>query len=246
MLKWELARYLMDSKKVIDSLMFISENIENLRNLNIRNIIYEKLEAFYVKIRIVYDKTFTKSEKKKLALEDNIYKATMYESDKNYAHKDDDYKVTELESLNYLIEILKQQLVHCRKMCNKSLPNMITLDFIPYDHDLFRIVNGITPKKEEILEKIFFMNEEENLEEKKFKNLKVFEDTEDIKLIRNANEYGVVIKNGINLFEGLQNRQDACIKINVLFNQEIWCNINGNLIELEKQFERLCRQIGLF
>lgn len=90
------------------------------------------------------------------------------------------------------------------------------------------------------------MNEEENLEDKKFKNLKVFEDTEDIKLIRNANEYGVVIKNGINLFEGLQNRQDACIKINVLFNQEIWCNINGNLIELKKQFKRLCRQMGLF
>lgn len=156
MLKWKLARYLMDSKKVIDSLMFISENIENLRNLNIRNIIYEKLETFYVKIRIVYDKTFNKLEKKKLALRDNIYKATMYESDKNYAHKDDDYKVTEVESLNYLIEILKQQLVHCRKMCNKSLPDTITLDFIPYDHDLFRIVNGITPRKEEILEKNIF------------------------------------------------------------------------------------------
>lgn len=156
MLKWKLARYLMDSKKVIDSLMFISENIENLRNLNIRNIIYEKLETFYVKIRIVYDKTFNKLEKKKLALRDNIYKATMYESDKNYAHKDDDYKVTEVESLNYLIEILKQQLVHCRKMCNKSLLDTITLDFIPYDHDLFRIVNGITPRKEEILEKNIF------------------------------------------------------------------------------------------
>ena len=64
MLKWKLARYLMDSKKVIDSLMFIYENIENLRNLNIRNIIYEKLETFYVKIRIVYDKTFNKLEKK--------------------------------------------------------------------------------------------------------------------------------------------------------------------------------------
>lgn len=156
MLKWKLARYLMDSKKVIDSLMFISENIENLRNLNIRNIIYEKLETFYVKIRIVYDKTFNKLEKKKLALRDNIYKATMYESDKNYAHKDDDYKVTEVESLNYLIEILKQQLVHCRKMCNKSLLDTITLDFIPYDHDLFRIVNGITPRKEEILDKNIF------------------------------------------------------------------------------------------
>lgn len=88
--------------------MHISENIENLKNLNLRNMIYEKLETFYVKVRVVYDKTFTKLEKKKLALEDNLYKATMYELDKNYVHKGDDYKVTEVESLNYLIEILKQ------------------------------------------------------------------------------------------------------------------------------------------
>ncbi len=143
----------------------INENIDNVNLLIVDYMFwdivypiskYEKLETFYVKIRIVYDKTFNKLEKKKLALRDNIYKATMYESDKNYAHKDDDYKVTEVESLNYLIEILKQQLVHCRKMCNKSLPDTITLDFIPYDHDLFRIVNGITPRKEEMLEKNIF------------------------------------------------------------------------------------------
>ena len=46
MLKWEIARYLIDGKKAIDSIMFISENIENLKNLNLRNIVYEKLETF--------------------------------------------------------------------------------------------------------------------------------------------------------------------------------------------------------
>lgn len=246
MLKWEVARYLMDSKKAVDSIMFISENIENLKNLNLRNMIYEKLETFYVKVRIVYDKTFTKAQKKKLIEKDDIYKETMYESDKNYAHKDDDYKITEVESLKYIIEVLKKRLIHCKELCNESLPTVLTLDFIPYDHDLFRVVNGITPKKEEILEKILLDKKENNLKNAESKNLKVFEDTEDIRLVRNANEYGVVIKNGINFFEALQNRQEACIKINVLFNQDIWCNINGNLIEIENQFERLCRHMELF
>ena len=246
MLKWEIARYLIDGKKAIDSIMFISENIENLKNLNLRNIVYEKLETFYVKIRVVYDKSFTKLEKKKLIEEDDIYKATIYETDKNYAHKDEDYEVKKLEDLKCLIEVLKKQLVHCREICSKSLPNVITLDFIPYDHDMFRIVNGITPKREEILEKILFTKEENNVSNEQTKDLKVFEDTEDIKLVNNIKEYGVIIKNGINFFEMLQNRQDACIKFNVLFNQDIWCNVNRNLIEIEKQFEMICRQTGLY
>lgn len=246
MLKWEITRYLIDSKKVVDSIMYISENIENLKNLNLRNMIYEKLETFYVKVRVVYDKTFTKIEKKNLTEKDEIYKATMYESDKNYAHKDDDYKITEVESLKHLIEILKKQLIHCKELCSKSLPSVISLDFIPYDHDLFRIVNGITPEKEEILEKILYEKEEKIFQDKELRSLKVFEDTEDIKLVKNKNEYGVVVKNGINFLEALQNRQDACIKTNVLFDQNIWCNIKGNLIELEKQFEFLCKQLRLY
>lgn len=39
-------------------------------------------------------------------------------------------------------------------------------------------------------------------------------------------EYAVIIENGINLFEGLQERQDACVKINVLFNQDMWCSLS--------------------
>lgn len=111
---------------------------------------------------------------------------------------------------------------------------------------MFRIVNGITPKREEILEKILFTKEENNVSNEQTKVLKVFEDTEDIKLVNNIKEYGVIIKNGINFFEMLQNRQDACIKFNVLFNQDIWCNVNRNLIEIEKQFEMICRQTGLY
>ena len=36
MIEWELARYLIDAKKNIDSLLFIQLNIDKLTNLNIK------------------------------------------------------------------------------------------------------------------------------------------------------------------------------------------------------------------
>lgn len=246
MKKWELARYLIDSKKAVDSIMYISENIENLRNLKLRDMIYEKLETFYVKIRVVYDKTFTRAEKKELAKKDVIYKETLYESDKNYAHKDEDYEFKKVESFTKIIVTLKEQLIHCRELCKDTLPENLTLDFIPYDYNLFRVINNITPQKEDMLKNILYMNNKIDVEDKNYKTLKVFQDTEDINFVSNINEYGVVIENGINFFEGLQNRQDACIKINVLFEKNIWCNVKGNLIELENNFEKLCKQMQIY
>lgn len=35
-----------------------------------------------------------------------------------------------------------------------------------------------------------------------------------------------MVENGINFYEALQNRQDACIKNNVLYNLETWCSFN--------------------
>jgi hypothetical protein len=40
------------------------------------------------------------------------------------------------------------------------------------------------------------------------------------------------MNNGINFYEGVQNRQDACIRIHVLFEKDIWCQIGLNGIEM--------------
>lgn len=61
--------------------------------------------------------------------------------------------------------------------------------------------------------------------------MKVFNDTEDIRTIADLEDYAVLLDTGITLKEGLQNRQDACIKINVLFNQNIWATL-----KLSKEF----------
>ena len=71
---------------------------------------------------------------------------------------------------------------------------------------------------------------------------KIFQEAEDIRIIKNKNDYAVIIENGINFYEALQNRQDACIKINVLYNLETWCSFNQ---EIFSKIQKLKKAGGL-
>lgn len=46
--KWELTRYLIDAKKCVDNIMFISLNIKSLINLSVRDIVDNRLRKFYI------------------------------------------------------------------------------------------------------------------------------------------------------------------------------------------------------
>lgn len=116
------------------------------------------------------------------------------------------------------------------------------MDFIPYDKNLYRLIKNITPEKEEFLKRVLYDSTERNAKEKT-KEYKVFNDMEDINSIKDTNEYAVLMENGINLYEGLQNRQDACIRINVLHDLNIWCKANDNLAISEKEYETLVDKI---
>ena len=48
-----------------------------------------------------------------------------------------------------------------------------------------------------------------------------------------------MIENGLNSKEGLQNRQDSCIKINVLFNQNVWATPNENSLRIIESLQTL-------
>ena len=141
MTSWEIVKYFIDCKKDIDSIIYISENVKLLSNLNLRRILDSRLRDYYIKIRVVYDKSIAKCQQKELCKTDPILERTMHEVDKNYAHKDDDYVPNELE-FRELIDTLKQRLEHCKELCNESLPS-ITIDYVPYDRDLYRFINGI-------------------------------------------------------------------------------------------------------
>lgn len=216
--------------------MFIEDNRKRLSNCDLKDLIEGKLQAFYIDLRVVYDKCLTKEEKSILKNSDNIYEETLYHRDKKYAHIDEDYKKKEYESLTKMIEDLKNKLEHCHEICKNKLPKEITLDYVKYDRTLFRLLNGITPEKENILNKMMY-NNKMNVEDTKSKVYNVFDDVEDINIIKKNSDYCVIVENGINLYEMLQNRQDFCIKVNVLFKLNTWATITKNIEEHEKSVE---------
>lgn len=227
MKEWQIAGYLIESKKCVDSLMFIDEHIDKLNNLDLRKIIEEKIQTLYINLRVVYDKCLSKEEKNELKNIDKIYQETLYHRDKKYAHKDDNYRKKEYLSREELIHDLKEKVEHCYHICKNKLPKEITLDFISYYNNLYRQIKNITPQKEKILKQIMYNTfKNKDMDSREFK---VFNDIEDVNFIKDTQEYAVLIDNGINLFEGLQNRQDACIKVNALYDLNIWCNVNKEI-----------------
>ena len=241
MTNWELARYLIDAKKCVDNVLFIAENVKALRNLSLRDIVEDRQRKFYINVKVVYDKSLTKSQKQTLKTSDAIYEQTCMERDKNYAHKDESYIKADHESLLEIANILKERLIHCFNLCKEALPKELTLDFIDYDRDLYRFLMKIDPEKEEKLLKAQHPGYGVSPSEDELKDCvtkQVFYDTEDIKKIKNPDDYAVIMNSGLTVREGIQERQDGCIKINVLMGQNIWAVPNMDSIhEMKKMIE---------
>ena len=87
--KWELARYLIDGKKSVDTVLFLVENGSKVSNIDIRQEVNDAKQKFYVSICVVMDKCFP--GKKKTICSNPIISAIYYERDKNFAHKGDNY-----------------------------------------------------------------------------------------------------------------------------------------------------------
>ncbi|MDE7162591.1 MAG: hypothetical protein K2O44_00740 [Clostridia bacterium] len=238
MINWELARYLIDAKKDVDSIYFIAENLNLIVNIGVKEKVSEKQREFYVNCCTVIDNSFPK-KKKYLCDKDEIVKRIYYERDKNYAHKDYDYKPREFNNLFELVKIMRAELVHLREICKHSLPKEVTLDFVPHDKELFRFINGLTAEKEEEIKKKKYPKYIEQIPiNTPTITKKIFYDTEEIRNMteEEKDDYAVIMENGLNSFEGVQNRQDACIKINVLCNKNFWMAPNFEVI---KQIQEL-------
>ncbi|MCI6524631.1 MAG: hypothetical protein PUG97_02470 [bacterium] len=244
--KWELARYLIDAKKCVDSVLFIAENVKALSNLSLRDIVEDRQRKFYINVKVIYDKSVSKADQKTLKSTDIIYEETCKERDKNYAHKDDNYIQPDYESILEIANIMKERLQHCFKLCKDSLPDVLTLDFIDYDRDLYRFLNKIDTEKEEELLSLQHPLYGVKPTEEELKNSftrKVFNDTEDIKKINNPDDYAVIMKSGLTVREGIQEMQDACVRINVLTNQNMWAEPNMKVIEEMKKMIEECPEL---
>ena len=270
--KWENANFLITAKKCIDSFLYISNNILELCNLDLREKTNTLRQIFYINLVNVLDELFnTTTKRKNIRQNDKIIDKIYYERNKKSAHKDDDYKPRIYNTLEDEIQDKKNELLHVREICAETLPDIITIDFVPHDKELFRLVNRLNATLETDVNKIKYPSstfhsyqlskegkhvfKEFDTEEQDRRNSKMFgydydkvleryplQSIDDIKIMSDQEKqrYGVIMENGINSYEGLQNRQDACIKINALFDLNMWCEANINIF---KQIEEL-KKIG--
>lgn len=245
-IKWEIAYYLIEAKKAVDSLWYISHHVGEL--YDVRQLCNDRRSQYYINTCAVLDKTVCdgKGKKKELTQSDNIIAHIYYERDKHYAHKDSDYKQNypwaDLEQEAFA---LQEELRHILEKCQDYLPQVLTLDFVCYDSVQYRYINKVGKSDEEKIreERHPFYNKPFQSNAKPIRKKPIY-DIETIKNIPDdkCHEYCVVIKSGLTFEEGLQNRQDALIKLNMLCGKNLWCKKNESIWN---ECLRL-RELGIF
>lgn len=231
--KWICASYLINAKKDIDSLMYWRDNFEKVSNIDNMTFVDSKRRDFYLNLTNLLEKT------KKRDKSDPILCSILDLRNMKYAHDDDTYYEKEFESKDELINYMIEQIEYVRKVCASSLPEGITLDYVSHDPMLFRFVHGINPAKEKELFNKKHPSAAISSPTATSKTYKSFNDINQIKNIpkEELNEYGVIVNDGLTNYEGLQNRQDSCIKINVLYGTDMWCTPNHDVLRLIGELE---------
>ena len=234
MKNWELARYLIEAKKNIDTLLYIKDNQKLLGNLDLRAKIANTCQQFYINCCIVLDKSFPKAKKR--LCENEIIASIYYERDKNSAHKDENYRSQKFKTPDELIAILKNQLETVRNTCAEYLPENITLDYVPHDKELFRLVYRVNAQMEVDVNTVkyplgvfhsyqlseegqhyfreFDTSEEDKRIAKEFGydydeviKRQVLQSVDDIPQMSDEEKQrqAIIVENGLNSYEGLQN-----------------------------------------
>ena len=240
MTKWELARYIIDAKKSIDTILFISEHGNQITGINLREKITAVKTKFYICACVVLDKCFPKGKKE--ICKDPAINAVYYERDKNSAHKDDNYQQKEYSSLSELADEMKYQLGKVTEVCEAHLPQGLTLDYLSFDSELFRIIHGVTKEKEEAILNKKHPNRNKHCDNRDpGKIYSVFFDTEDIKKIDEANQaqYVTILSVGLCMEETLQHLQDGCIRTNVLYKTDMWISVKSERLSQIYQMREL-------
>lgn len=244
MTKWELAKYLIDAKKDVDSILYCSLHGKQASFIDLKSKIELRKANFYINCCVVLDDAFDRKAKKNLCSKYQRIYDIYYQRDKNSAHKDYNYKETYFSSLDELVTTLKEEIQTVREACKDFLPEELTLDFVPHDRETFRMINGISNAdiEEKILKQkhpFYQQNYDDNMVVAK--NVAVLQD---ISQLRNMPEeekkkYCTIFDAGINSYEGLQNRQDWMIKTNCLFGTNMWVTPNPDSSKKMEIFQKL-------
>ncbi len=272
MKKWELARFVIDAKQNIDTLLYIQKNEKSLGNIDLRGRIAKAMQQFYINCCIVLDECYPK-QKKKLCHEDAVIDSIYYERDKWYAHKDRNYKRTRFATTDEIIVDVKRKLERVVEKCKEYLPDCFTLDYVPHDKELFRIVHRINSDMERDVYKVkypksvfhsyqlseegryYFRDLDTEAQDRRTAELfgydydevvgkKILQSVDDIPEMssKERERMAAAVLDGLNSYEGIQNRQDFCISLNLLYNQNIW------VVPSCKEFKRIeeLKRIGIY
>lgn len=247
MTKWELAKYLIDAKKDIDSILYCSLHGKEARFVDLKSKIELRKADFYINCCVVLDNAFDRKEKKNLCSKNCQINDIYYQRDKNSAHKDYNYKGTRFNNLDELVALLEDEIQVVRNVCKDSLPEQLTLDFVPHDRETFRMINGITnaEMEENILkQKHPFYQQSGDGDNVVVKNALILQDISQLRnmLEEEKKKYCTIVDAGINSYEGLQNRQDWMIKTNCLTGSDMWVTPNSDSF---KKMEML-QQLGIY
>lgn len=239
---WVLAYYCIEAKKNIDSIIYIEDNKKLLSHISLKNRIDTTRNSFYISCCVVVDNVFkNNSKKKELKQENMIINRLFHERDKNSAHKDKNYEEVDYIDIKQIISEMKVQLETVVKVCSSKLPSNLTLTYVSHDRELFRLANGVTATMEQKIENTKYTPKKKNYEYSETSTKQIINHFDELKNIpdNKKGDYVILIRNGINPEEGVQERQDSCILINQFYNENMWVNIDEDIFEIIKEMRKI-------
>ena len=180
-------------------------------------------------------------KQRNLCKKDPIVDLLYLERDKNSAHKDDDYIPQSFDKIEAIAFQMKEQIIHIRDLCKDHLPKEITLDFVQHDKALFRAVHKLLADDEEkILNEKYPLRNTMAPQGENTQSFTILHDLLDLRTVPEEarKDYCVVFNNGINVYEGVQERQDSAIKVNLLYGENMWCSVSKESLEEYQELER--------
>lgn len=241
--RWQLASHLISAKKNVDSLLYISSNRNKMSTELYADRVRKIKKEFCISSCIVID-SLSKHSKEEFKEKYPTIKTLYYERNKNSAHRDNNYTPKLSNNLDDLLTYMKFTLLCIRYKCQETLPRILHLDFMPHDRELFRILENVNPEKEKLIHEkksLFFNPSRTGYSSEKQVQLddspNLVENVADLDYVSQNNiDITVLFRDGINLYEGMQNRQDSLITMNVSLDTNSWVNFNSKQLH---KFEQL-------
>lgn len=230
--KWVNASRFLRAKKCVDGVLYLGDLIKppNVNCLGACGVdIFEYVcklrRTFYIECGNLLDAAVGgKLGKKNLVNRDKTAEQIYYERDKNSAHADADYVEPTFANLTEMAKVMKQQMKCVRRECGGILPTVLKAEYVSFDPLIARIVYGVFPQKElEAKHRQHPLYVQCPPGAYKTHMRKVFSNMGQLSdVIKNPDDFSVMVVDGLFPEESLQNFQDACVRINIIFGSDMW------------------------